>query len=172
MIPISKTLLAIDPGNIESGYVFIEVETYKPISYGKIENEKLEQLMLSTHYDYLSLEMVASYGMSVGQSVFDTCFHLGRFSNIKPEVPYDLVFRQNVKMHLLGKVAVGDAQIRDVMVHRFLTKEEMNRWGDFGKGVKADKGMFYGFNNDIYQAYSVGVTWLDLTKQATIPYEY
>ena len=68
MVPINKILLAIDPGNLESGYVFMDVETYKPISYGKIENDKLEQLMQSTHYDYLSLEMVASYGMSVGQS--------------------------------------------------------------------------------------------------------
>ena len=90
--------------------------------------------MLSTHYDYLALEMVASYGMKVGQSVFNTCFHIGRFSLVKPQIPYDLVFRQNVKMHLLGKVAVGDAQIRDVMVHRFLTQAEMERWGDYGKG--------------------------------------
>ena len=172
MIPINKTLLAIDAGNIESGYVFIDAETYKPISYGKIENAKLEQLMLSTHYDYLALEMVASYGMRVGQSVFNTCFHIGRFSLVKPNVPYDLVFRQNVKMHLLGKVAVGDAQIRDVMVHRFLTQAEMERWGDYGKGVKADKGMFYGFNNDIYQAYSVGITWLDITDKGNKAYEY
>ena len=169
---MSKVLLAIDAGNVKSGYVFMDVITYKPIKYGKIDNHELEALMLETEYHYLALEMVASYGMRVGQSVFNTCYHIGRFSLIKPNVKHDLVYRQNVKMHLLGKVAVGDSQIRDVMVHRFITKDEMDRWGDYGKGTKLDKGMFYGFNNDIYQAYSVGVTWLDITQQGKLEYEY
>lgn len=166
-----KTILAIDPGNKESGYVFIDVATYKPIKYGKIKNAKLEKIMQETEYDHLVLEMVASYGMAVGRSVFDTVFHTGRFSMIRPNVPFTKVYRMQVKMNLLGKTSVRDSDITQFLVHRFLTNKEIERWGDYGKGVKADQGYFYGFNNDIYQAYAVGVTWLDKTKQGKLDFD-
>ena len=127
--------------------------------------------MLETEYEHLVLEMVASYGMAVGKSVFDTCVAVGRYSMIKPHVPYSLVYRMQVKMHLVGKTAVKDAQITQLLVNRFLTNEEIDRWGDYGKGTLKDKGMFHGFNNDIYQAYAVGVTWLDITNKGELDFE-
>lgn len=167
-----KTILAIDPGNVESGYTLIEVKTQKPIRHGKIKNEELEELMLNEfEYDHLVLEMVASYGMSVGQSVFDTVFHTGRFSNIKPHIPYSQVYRRDVKMHLLGKSAVKDTHITQLLVHRFTTPDERKEWGDYGKGVKANQGFFYGFNNDIYQSFAVGITWLDVTKNGKLNFQ-
>lgn len=169
-ITISK-ILAIDPGNEKSGYTLIDMQTYVPIQHGKIDNDKLEELMLELDYEHLVLEMVASYGMSVGKSVFDTVFHTGRFSGIKTSVKYTRITRSQVKMHLLGRTSAKDTHITQFLVQRFLTTEEMDRWGDYGKGVKADKGYFYGFNNDIYQAYAVGVTWLDVTKQGKYNYD-
>lgn len=127
--------------------------------------------MLELDYEHLVLEMVASYGMSVGKSVFDTVFYIGRFSGIKPDVPYTRITRAQVKMHLLGRTNAKDTHITQFLVQRFLTNKEMERWGDYGKGVKADQGYFYGFNNDIYQAYAVGVTWLDITKKGELDYE-
>lgn len=149
----------------------IDVDTYKPISYGKILNAELEQFMLTNEFDHVVLEMVASYGMAVGKSVFDTVFHIGRFSLVRPEIPYTQVYRGEVKMHLVGKMSAKDGDVRDSMVYRLLSEEEIERWGDYGKGVKDDKGFFYGFNNDIYQAYAVGITWLDKTEKGTIKYE-
>ena len=66
-------LLAIDPGNTQSGYTLINND-YSVQSKGKIDNEELLDLIknrLPSTIDIV-IEMVASYGMAVGQTVFDT----------------------------------------------------------------------------------------------------
>ena len=54
-------ILAIDPGNEESAYCLIDTETYKPLSFGKIENKTLRFGMYNADYDLLVIEMIASY---------------------------------------------------------------------------------------------------------------
>ena len=63
-------ILAIDPGSIESAYVLMD-EHYKPIQFGKIGNENMFEIIEETMPDKVVIEMVASYGMAVGESVFD-----------------------------------------------------------------------------------------------------
>ena len=73
------TILAIDPGNIQSGYVIVEhdgEEIRRVLDAGKIENRKMLQLLeqkLRWNCQQVVIEMIAGMGMTVGQEVFDTC---------------------------------------------------------------------------------------------------
>jgi hypothetical protein len=146
-------LLAIDPGNEMSGWCLLK--GYVPIQYGKDENELILRMM--PPHDECVIEMVASYGMSVGQTVFDTCVWVGRFWERTTE-PH-LMYRKDVKMNLCGNTKAKDSNIRQALVDRFSYDRHKAKGG---KGVKADPGFFYGFSADIWQAMALGVTYLDL----------
>lgn len=154
-------VLAIDPGNTESGYALIDTRTKTPLDVGKIPNHGLLD-MLGTAFDYEQLdqvviEMVASYGMAVGKDVFETCVWIGRFQQVAlatsaGTVPVDLVYRREVKLHHCHSSKAKDANISQALIDRFASGEP-NR----GKGTKNAPGWFYGFRADIWQAYALAV---------------
>jgi hypothetical protein len=142
-------ILAIDPGNVESAYVEIDA-SYKPRVFGKIKNEELlTKIATIWPCEVVVIEMVASYGMAVGKEVFDTCVWIGRFMQ-GCGLPTLLVYRKDVKLNLCGQTKAKDANIIQALKDRF---------GD--KGTKANPGWFYGFSKDVWQAYALGVTYLD-----------
>ena len=151
-------ILAIDPGNIESAYCIIEKETYKPIEFGKIDNQQLlRQIGLFKNIDCIVIEKVASYGMAVGKEVFDTCEWYGRFiqkycdTNNSQTIEY--VFRKEVKINLCNSMKAKDSNIRQSLIDRFGVV-----------GIKKNPGWFYGFKKDIWSAYAIGITYLDRIK--------
>ena len=139
-------ILAIDPGNTESAYVLMD--NYKPIEFGKIPNNEMLDICDRYEYQKAVIEMIASYGMSVGKEVFETCVWIGRFSQITTDFEY--IYRKDVKMNLCGQTRAKDSNIRQALIDRFGVV-----------GTKANKGYFYGFKADIWQSYAVGVTYLD-----------
>ena len=151
-------ILAIDPGNIESAYCIIEKETYKPIEFGKIDNQQmLKQIGLFENIECIVIEKLASYGMAVGKEVFDTCEWYGRFiqkycdTNNSQTIEY--VFRKEVKINLCNSLKAKDSNIRQALIDRFGVV-----------GIKKNPGWFYGFKKDIWSAYAVGITYLDRIK--------
>lgn len=153
-------LLAIDPGNEESAYVLME--DYKPIQFGKVTNEELEGLIATHYYDEVAIEMVASYGMAVGKTIFETCVWIGRFyqlSYLDLKTP-TLMYRKDVKMNLCYQMKAKDSNIIQALIDRFAPNVP-NR----GKGHKKSPGYFYGFKSDIWQAYALGVTYLDIKEE-------
>ena len=157
-------ILAIDPGNIESGYCIIDIDTYEPIEKGKINNYDLLLLCSAIdQYDRAVIEMVASYGMAVGATVFDTCVWIGRFYqqilelNGCQHIP-DLLYRKDVKLNICGQTRAKDSNIRQALIDRFSYPRHKAKGG---KGTKADPGFFYGFKSDIWAAYALGVTYID-----------
>ena len=77
---MTDRILAIDPGNVMSGYVIVEhdgKEIRRVIERGKIPNHEVLSVMdgffSSDSSKALAIEMIQSYGMPVGQTVFDTC---------------------------------------------------------------------------------------------------
>ena len=154
-------ILAIDPGNTESGYALIE--DYKPLLIGKVRNQDLLIYILAElpSLDNIVIEMVASYGMAVGQTVFDTCVWIGRFeqAGINSVRKVEKIFRKDVKMNLCGQTRAKDSNITQALVDRFSYPQHAEKGG---KGTKNDKGFFFGFKSDIWQAYALGVTYLDL----------
>lgn len=49
----ARRILAIDAGTTESGYCFMDTETYKPLTFGKIGNDALLTLVREGCYDAL-----------------------------------------------------------------------------------------------------------------------
>lgn len=156
------TILAIDPGNIESGYVLVEhdgKEIRKVLDVGKVPNEEIYGALFNP-YDHLAIEMVAGMGMPVGQEVFDTCFWIGRFwefaSLYGVSHPPQKIYRREEKLYLCGHSQAKDANIRQALVDRYAPGQP-----NFGKGTKKNPGFFYGFSADMWAAMAVAVTYFD-----------
>jgi hypothetical protein len=147
-------VLAIDPGNIESAYTLMN-DHYEIFQFGKIGNEEMLSVIKDTMPDVVVIEMVASYGMAVGKEVFETCVWVGRFLQAS-EVETKLIYRKDVKMNLCGQTRAKDSNIRQALIDRFAKHDFKN-----GKGIKKNPDWFYGFKADIWQAYAVGVTYID-----------
>jgi hypothetical protein len=154
-------ILAIDPGNIESGYVILN-DDLSVRRKGKVINEEMLNIIKSACYYKkvdVAIEMVASYGMAVGSTVFDTCVWIGRFvekaNQWNTEVTY--IYRKDEKMNLCGSMKAKDSNIVQALIDRFAPNTPNK-----GKGTKKEPGWFYGFKKDIWQAYAVGVTYHDM----------
>lgn len=147
-------ILAIDSGNIESGYCLMDSETYKPLEFGKIDNEGILIKLKELEYDELILEMVASYGMPVGASIFETCVWIGRFIQARKCPNFEYIYRKEEKMNLCQSMKAKDSNIRQALIDRF---------GEVG--TKKAQGWFYGFKKDVWAAYAVGTTYLDKKKE-------
>jgi len=149
-------ILAIDPGSTESGYVVLD-EELRPIEFGKIDNELLIKKIYDNEFfkcDYIAIEMIASYGMSVGQTIFDTCVYIGRLREaIHNKCPVDIhyIYRKDEKMNLCHTMKAKDTNIRTALIDRFGVV-----------GVKKSPGWFYGVSKDVWAAVAVGVTYYDM----------
>lgn len=159
-----KIVLAIDPGNVWSAYVLWDGEQI--LKYGKITNqEMLDIIDDSSHVDRFCVEKVASYGMAVGQTTFDTCVWAGRFLQKYEDCPLFKpagveVFRRDVKRHHCnGRVNAKDSNIITALVDRF---EPHGRHGKYGKGTKKDPGLFFGISADTWQAFALAVYYYDI----------
>ncbi len=100
--------------------------------------------------------MIASYGMGVGKSVFETCVWIGRFIEVIGD-NYKYIYRKDEKMNLCGSMKAKDSNIVQALIDRFAPNTSNK-----GKGTKKEPGWFYGFKKDIWQAYAVGVTYYDM----------
>jgi hypothetical protein len=155
-------ILAIDPGNTESGFAVIDSVTYEPIAFGKKENYTFHEMISQgqfTNVDRVAIEMVASYGMAVGKEVFETCVWIGRFLEVFRcglRVDVDLIYRRDIKLHHCGTVKAKDSNITQALVDRFASGVP-----NHGKGSKAAPGWFYGFRADIWQAFALAVYTAD-----------
>ena len=130
-------IIAIDPGNAQSGYCVIDRSTLRPLEFGKIDNAELLQKLSSAGvqgWRWAVIEMVASYGMSVGREVFDTVLWIGRFYEAR----------------------ANDAAIRRALIDRFADHDLKN-----GRGTKKNPDFFYGFKADVWAAYAVGLTAIE-----------
>lgn len=147
-------ILAIDPGNTQSAWVKMRKSDRKPIEFGIYDNL---DLLAAMQVDYFGkcdtvIEMVASYGMPVGETVFETVFWIGRFYEAAPQYSRSRMKRMDIKMHLCHNSRAKDSNIRQALIDRF---------GEVG--TKKAPGWFYGFKKDVWAAYAVGVTYADKT---------
>ena len=149
-------ILAIDPGNEQSGVVLIRERDLKPIVAEKITNEELLDNLLMDRYErleesecinHVAIEMIASYGMAVGQSVFETCVWIGRFIQALEDNYYNdslkFIYRKDEKMNLCGSMKAKDSNIVQALIDRFAPNTPNK-----GKGTKKEPGWFYGFKKD------------------------
>lgn len=151
-------ILAIDPGNVQSAYCLIRSKDMKPIQFDKIDNEELLSLIprLMNDDTKLVIEMIASYGMSVGKTVFETCVWIGRFIEAGCG-RCEFIYRAQEKMNLCHTMKAKDSNIRQALIDRFGVV-----------GTKKNPGWFYGFKKDVWSAYAVGITFLDIQNEGKL----
>lgn len=154
-------ILAIDPGPEHSGYVLIDAETLEVKSSGSCtNNETIIQFLRDGYIDVngkgihgfhvVACEMIASYGMAVGQEVFNTCVQIGRFIQAYKMLlnagDVILVKRQEAKMHLCHSPKAKDANVMQAL------KDKLGE-----VGTKKNPGPLYGISKHAWAALAVGV---------------
>jgi hypothetical protein len=146
-------IVSIDPGATRSALVWLR--DGMPVRHELMPNEDALLVIRNADVDCVVCEMIASYGMSVGAEVFDTCVQIGRFMEASPS-PFARMFRKEVKMHLCGRNNANDSNIRRALIDRYGPSD------DVAIGVKARPGPLYGIKADRWAALAVAVTWSDL----------
>lgn len=148
-------VFAIDPGNVQSAFVIwdgCEIDDYGILPNMEMANHVRAQHFVSPR-DAMVIEMIASYGMPVGASVFETCVWIGRFIERWGAEPH-LLYRKDVKMHLCQSTRAKDSNIRQALIDRFGPP-----------GTKKEPGITYGLSKDMWAAFAVAVTWHDLNNK-------
>lgn len=143
-------ILAIDPGPVQSAYVFWDTETHDfclrdKFAKGILPNYNLRTIVISemaaSGMDLLAIEMPQSYGKVVGRSMFETCLEVGRFIQVAGVNTLHwggqikLYGRPTIKGQIGGRT---DAEIRASL---------RLRYGDAKKGQKLE-----GVVRDIWSA--------------------
>lgn len=144
----SSAVLAIDPGPTQSGVVLLDGgRVLRPGVYPNADVRAM--LRHSIEYDAVAIELIRSYGMAVGASVFDTCIEIGRFVEIADAggKPVDLIPRQTVKLDLCGSPRAKDPNVRQALI---------DLWG--GAGAEKKGGALAGVKSHAWAALAVGVT--------------
>jgi hypothetical protein len=149
-------LLSIDPGCEKSAWVLYNTDSPEPIiNMGIQENEALIRKFFEEDFDQgfvdeVVIEMIASYGMAVGASVFETCVMIGRLVQLFNKLPVSMMYRKDVKMHLCQSMRAKDANIRQALLDRLGPQ-----------GTKRQPGPTFGVSKDIWSALAVAVTFAD-----------
>ena len=155
-----ETILCIDPGTTKSGVVVLgddkmvfEAES----SYGnhdvltRIRNSRFE-------CDVMAIEMVASYGMAVGESVFETVLWIGIFMEAFGLDRCHKVYRKDIKMNLCGSMRAKDDNIRQALIDQY----PASGGGKVPQvGIKKQPGPLYGVSSHAFSALAVGHTFID-----------
>lgn len=155
-------ILAIDPGNEQSAALVYDLDTQTPTWWTKAPNTEILDVIDDQVVDVMAIEMVASYGMAVGATVFETCVWAGRFierwvgscctAPAHTEPDPIRIFRREVKAHLCGNQRARDTNIRQAIIDWYGPGRER------AVGLKASPGPLYGMKADCWSALAVALT--------------
>ena len=154
-------ILAIDPGTTQSAWV--QYENGKVHLARIYPNETLVWRIADGEFaecEKLYIEMIASYGMPVGQTVFETCAWVGRFTQAwlmqtdtrLEDSSVEYIYRKDVKMHLCGTPRAKDTNIRQAIMDLYGSTREA------AIGTKKNPQALYGVSKDMWAALGVAIT--------------
>ena len=149
-------LTSIDPGNTQSAVVVLDGEKieWKGIFPNEHIRERLIVGMLKS--ELLLIEKVASYGMPVGEEVFETVYWAGRFAEAGAYMPIERLTRNQIKMALCYRTqGVNDSVIRQRLIDLYGGKEE-------AIGKKKTPGPLYGVKADEWAALALAKAYLEM----------
>lgn len=160
-------LLAIDPGNVETGFVFYKYgKEYKYSDHhanrilgkGKIPNTSLMSIISknASNIKAVYIEDIAQYGTGVGKTVFDTVKFIGmlmeRCSSLG--IPVSLVYRKTIVTHHTDNPKANDSILRQFLIDTL-----------GGQGTKKAPGPLYGFAGDMFSALAIALYGADMENQ-------
>jgi len=141
-----KTIIGIDPGNQQSGYVIVNNGTIE--QSGVMENNLLLQSLANFEEcefpRIIAIEWIQAMGMAVGKEVFETCMWVGRFVERSGEAEIRLIPRGVIKHFHCGKTTAKDANVAQSL---------RDKYGQ--KGTKKEPGFFFGVSSHAWQAFAV-----------------
>lgn len=142
-------ILAIDPGTRQSAFVVWDGDIIHESNI--LPNDAMLEYLDNYEYQFphMAIEMVESFGMSVGKEVFETVWWIGRFCQ-KWHGTFHRVYRKEVKMHLCQSMRAKDPNIRQALIDRL-----------GAPGTKKQPGKTYGIKADMWSALALAVTWWD-----------
>ena len=142
-------ILAIDPGPERSAYVVWSDGRVVESAWIDNFDVRVRVSYYAREQQRIAIEMIASYGMAVGASVFNTCVEIGRMVEVAKAhgVDAELIFRKDVKLHVCGSPRAKDANIRQAL---------MDSYGPVG--TKKQPGPLYGVKSHVWAALAVAVT--------------
>jgi hypothetical protein len=153
------TILAIDPGTVQSAWVMYDSGSVWPVmDFGIEPNYQLVARLREWRPSVAVIEQVASYGMPVGAEVFETVRWAGRFEEALHPTPVVLLARMAVKMHVCGNSRAKDANIRQALLDRFGGPFFDHR---VAVGTKKAPGPLYGIHADLWSALAIAVTFAE-----------
>ena len=152
-------LLCIDPGPTVSGVVVYntmrnEVKDIQPALDNEELISRLPDYRLFT--DYLVIETVRSYGMPVGDTIFDTMEFVGRCRQVYGMNASVKLSRLEVKNALCHSHKAGDANIRQALIDSFPPSGGGARPQ---LGTKKQPGPLYGMSKHAWSALALGVAY-------------
>jgi hypothetical protein len=123
----------------------VQYDQQKIVDHGHLPNAEIRQILIGREYDHVACEMIASYGMAVGASTFETCVWIGRFIEVS-RVEVELIFRKDIKLFLCGTMRAKDANIRQALLDKIGPQ-----------GTKKTPGPTYGIKSHTWAALAVAV---------------
>ena len=155
----NKLILAIDPGTTQSAYCVMESDNMsRLLDKGKVDNERIIEIVQEGYFDVVVVECFKSYGMGVGDSVFETAYLIGRIMQIAGPL-FERIYRHEVKINLCHTMKSKDSNVRRALIDRFAAHDFAR-----GTGTKKNPDFFYGVSDDIWSAIGICVTWIDIKK--------
>lgn len=156
-------ILAIDPGNVETGFVFYRKKegphsSDRILAKGKITNNAILRYITNNAPKgiVVYIEDIAQYGQQVGKSIFDTVKFIGmlmeRCNSLG--VRYELVYRKTVVTHHTDNPKANDSIIRQFMIDTFGIQ-----------GTKKSPGPLYGFAADMFSALAIAMYGSDMENK-------
>ncbi len=155
-------VVAIDPGSEQSAFVVWNGKNI--LNKGIMPNEDLLEWLedfidmnslIAPTLPILAIEQIASLGMPVGASVFETVFWTGRFCQAW-KAEFRRIKRHEIKMHFCQSMRAKDSNIRQALIDRFGPNP-----------TKKDPNPVYGehkLKRDEWQAWAVAVICFDQMK--------
>jgi hypothetical protein len=143
-------VIAIDPGPVQSGWCVWDGQ--RVTECGVSLNDDLNAYVWHHHPTQggplVAIEMIRSYGMAVGASVFDTCVWVGRFQQtaLSTGKPVKLCYRPDVKLWICKSTKAKDANVRQALIDRL-----------GAPGTKKSPGATYGIKSHAWAALAVAV---------------
>ncbi len=161
-LALGRGIAAIDPGPLDSGLVVLNHDFTIRQALNLPNDELRHRLKQATprfvDSHALVIEDAESYGAAVGSELFEAIRWSGRFQEVWPGVA-TFIRRTQIKLHLTGKRNTRDAELRDVLVHRY--------GGDKATavGTKKAPGPCFGFNSHLWAALALAVTALEQAQR-------
>jgi hypothetical protein len=142
---VDNVVVGVDPGTDKSAFAIFGGR--EVIQHGIWDNEHLLGHPLWSR-QHIFIEMIASYGMAVGASVFQTCVYIGRCVQVAQTCGgnAELVFRKDVKLHLCNSPRAKDGNVRQALIDRLGQQ-----------GTKKAPGPTYGIKSHEWAALAVAV---------------